>query len=219
MCRTVSKRTEFSSYFSFPLLSFLPFFLHFFAHSFPISFPLCLRFLVIVDSSVKSVVFQFDLLPFLPRIFPPMFFSSHYESKSLSVLIQTKLEFWHSLSFCAKSTRGKHACRSPSLFPTIPEFPNVGGSCNLLRTTGLFGLFQQTMAGSFRLMRPGSSFVQREICIQEREMVSIISHSFSPNTYYWPLPRCPFKISSPALHGPSVTFSLRTGAEEKHRPN
>ncbi len=148
-----------------------------------------------------------------------MFFSSQYESKSLSVLIQTKLEFGHSRltwKLCAKSTRGKHAQHSPSLFPTTPEFPNVGGSCNLLRTAGLFGLFLQTMASSFRLMRPGSSFVQGEICIQERATVSIISHSFSPNTYYWPLPRCPFKISSPALHGPSVTFPLRSGAEEKY---
>lgn len=86
----------------------------------------------------------------------------------------------------------------------------------MLRMAGLFGLFLQTMAGSFRLMRPGSSFVQREICIQERETVSIISHSFSPNTYYWPLPRCPFKISSPALHRPTVTFPLRSDSEEKH---
>lgn len=96
LCRTVSKRTEFSSYFSFPPLSFF----HYSRTSLLARAPSRFHCVCV---TLWSLIALWSLLFFglischsFPASFPPMFFSSQYVSKSLSVSIQTKLEFWHS---------------------------------------------------------------------------------------------------------------------------
>ncbi len=104
LCRTVSKRTEFSSYFSFPLLSFFPFSCTSLLTCSPSHFHcVCVTLWSLI--ALWSLLF-FSFISWHSSLsFSPMFFSSQYESQSLSVLIQIKLEVWHSRitrNLCAK---------------------------------------------------------------------------------------------------------------------